>query len=287
MPTNQYFRSNFYGNAEQTLVEDLLIETIKIYGLDCEFVPYTLVDEDRLFGEDKIMRYEKAYPMECYIENVQGFEGRNDFLTKFGLQIEEQGSLIVAMKRFRQCSNYTLYRPREKDLIYMPLTDSLYEITFVEHEKIFHQVGMISNLVYNMKIDLMNYSNQQIRTGVRYIDRFENEFAHAVQFQLDIGTGRYVVGETVYQGADLATASAKAVVIWYNRETKVLKVKDTINQFDPALIIRGATSGVEYTIATHEPKELPNSPIANNKQIKDESQGVLDWSEDNPFGEPK
>lgn len=287
MPTNQYFRSNFNGNAEQTLVEDLLVETIKIYGLDCEYVPYKLVDEDKLFGEDKIMRYEKAYPMECYIENVQGFEGRNDFLTKFGLQIEEQGSLIMSMKRFRQCVNYNQYRPREKDLIYFPLTDSLYEITFVEHEKIFHQLGMISNLVYNIKIDLMNYSNQQIRTGVRYIDVFEDNFAHAIQFQLATGTGRYVVGEKVYQGTDLVNATATAVVIWYNRDTKVLKVKDVINKFDNTLTIKGNTSGVEYTIATFDEKDLPNSPIANNKQIETESQGIIDWSEDNPFGEPK
>jgi len=286
MPVNSYFRSNFYGNGEQTLVEDLLIESIKIYGLDCEFIPYKLVNEDRLYGEDTLMRFEKAYPMECYIENVQGFEGRNDFLTRFGLQIEEQGSLMVSMKRFRQCANYTQYRPREKDLFYFPLTDSLYEITFVEHEKLFHNVGMISNTVYSMKIDLMNYSNQQLRTGVAYIDRFENENVHAIQFQLATGTGRYLVAEEVYQGASLATATAKAKAIWYDRDNKILKVKDVIGMFDSTLSIKGNTSGVEYTIAQFDEKELPNSPIANNKKIKTESAAIIDWSEKNPFGEP-
>jgi hypothetical protein len=284
MAINEYFRSNLFGSGEQKLVEDLLIESIKIYGMDCEFVPYTLHGKDGLFGEDTLLRYEKAYPLECYIENVQGFEGRNDFLTKFGLQIEEQGSLLVSIRRFRQSSSYKYYRPREKDLFYFPLTDSLYEITFVEHEKIFHQVGGLQ--VYSMRIDLMNYSNQQIRTGVGYIDRFEDEHAHAIQFQVAIGTGRYVVGEMAYQGANLAAATASAKVIWYDRDKKILKVKDVNGFFDPTQTIKGNTSGVEYTIAVFNEKDLPNSPIADNKQVKVESATVINWSEKNPFGEP-
>jgi hypothetical protein len=224
--------------------------------------------------------------MEMYVETVQGFEGRDDFLTKFGLQIEEQANMMVSMKRFRQCVNYTIYRPREKDLIYFPLTDSLYEIKFVQHEKIFHQVGMISNLVFSMQIDLMNYANQNIRTGVSYIDRFEDENVHAIEFTLDVGTGRYLVGETVFQGLDLGTATATALVIWYDRDNKVLKVKDVKGEFVNNAAIVGNTSGVSYTIAQFDEKDLPNSPIANNKEIKVESQPWINWSEKNPFGEP-
>lgn len=293
MAINPYFRSNYNGNADQNLMEDLIVEGIRIYGIDCEFCPYSFVNEDKLFGEDPQLEYKKAWNMELYLESVTGWEGTNDIVQKLGLIIEEKGNFLVSMKRFRQCVEYTQYRPREKDLIYFPITDSLYEITFVEHEKIFHQLGGISNLVYSMRIDLMTYSNQCIRTGVREIDRFESERAFTVKFVLNTGTGRYLVAESVYQGNTLSDATAKATVIHYDRDNKILTVKDVIGTFNNTLPIKGATSGVIYTIANSDARELPNEPTSDNKQIYDTVIGtnttepIIDWSETSPFGSPK
>lgn len=286
MATNPYFRSNYNaGNSDQILIEDLLVESIKIYGLDCEFVPYELVNEDRIYGEDTMLQYMHSYPLEMYVESIQGFEGQGDFLSKFNLQIEDKANLMVSIRRFRQATNYTMYRPREKDLVYFPLTDSLYEITYVEHEKIFHQVGALQ--VYSLRIDLMNYANQKIRTGVREIDKFENLKGFADEFTMGPEAGRYIMGETVYQGTDLAHATAKAMVIFYDRDRKLLKVKDVIGKFDNTQSIIGNTSGAVLSIASFDEKELPNEPVSDNKKLKDEVAPILDWSVENPFGDPR
>jgi len=284
MAINQYFRSNFNGNAEQKLIEDLLIESIKIYGMDMEYIPYTHVNEDGIYGEDQLLEYNKAYTTEMYIETVQGFESE-DLLSKFGLQKDEKANLMVSMRRFQQCTEYTLVRPREKDLIYFPLTDSLYEITFVKHDSIFHQVGALQ--VYSLRINLFNYAHQKIRTGVREIDKFENQKVFILEFQLEqTGISRYLLGEDVYQGTDLAHSTAKGNVVWFDRHDKILKIKDIVGDFDPALPIKGVTSNAEFAIASFDTKTLSHEPIADNKQVKDEGQGIIDWSERNPFGEP-
>jgi len=291
MSINRYFASNYGSNADQSLLEDLLIEAIRCYGIDIIFVPYDLVNPDGLYGEDTLMEYKRAYDLEAYVEHVTGWEGQNDFIAKFGIQIEEKGNLLISMRRFRHAVGHTLYRPREKDMIYFPLTDSIYEITFVEHEKPFHQLGTVSNALYSLRIDLFNYSNQRIRTGVREIDRFENERAFAVDFRMDVGSGRYLIGEWVYQGNDLSSATAKAMCIHYERHHKVLKVKDLVGDFDNTLPIKGATSGVVYTIASFDNRELKNDPVADNKQIHDSASTganpVVDWTPDNPFGTGK
>lgn len=282
MATNPYFRSNLFGNAEQHLYEDLIIESIKIYGLDFEYVPYEFINEDGIYGEDQLLEYRQAYPTEMYIETVSGFESE-DLLTKFGRYADERANLMVSMRRFQQCTNYTLLRPREKDLLYFPLTDSIYEITFVQHDKIFHQVGALP--VYSLRINLFNYSHQRIRTGVDYIDKFENMKTFTLKFQMGDGTGRYILSEKVFQGDDIGHASAQGTVIWYNREHKNLTIKDIVGNFDASLPIKGVTSGAILNIEEFDVKELHNEPIADNAQVRDEAEDFVNWDEKNPFGD--
>ena len=140
MATNQYFNP-FPANQitnEQLLVEDLVIESMKIYGMDVLYMPRTSGDQiDFLFGEDTLKEYTKTFSLEMYLENIQGMEGEGDYISKFGLEIRDEITLLVSRRRFVHTvreESTSLVRPREGDLIYVPLTDAFFEITFVEHE---------------------------------------------------------------------------------------------------------------------------------------------------------
>lgn len=107
MALNKYYNNFNYGR-EQDLVEDLIIESIKMYGYDCRYLPRTFVRKDPLFGEDTLSKFEDAVELEMYIKNVEGFEGEGDFLSRFGLQIRDQITFTVARKRFDQARSESL-----------------------------------------------------------------------------------------------------------------------------------------------------------------------------------
>ena len=128
MATNKFFRHNI--SSEQNLVEDITIEAIQMYGHDVIYIPRTLVNKDFLFGEDTISNFEQGINIEMYISSVDGFEGEGDFASKFGVQIKDTVDLIVSKKIFNQNLSHitTVNRPREGDLISLPLSKGLFEI---------------------------------------------------------------------------------------------------------------------------------------------------------------
>ncbi|MDB4786259.1 hypothetical protein OAG36_00845 [bacterium] len=182
MATNSYF--NNYGSVdrvhgEQDLIEDLVIESIKMFGLDCFYIPRSpslTIDNDtsHLFSEDDMASYRSAHPVEMYIKNVEGFEGEGDFLSKFGLEIRDSITFTIAQKRYRdvvaanieaaeqnarQTNTLSLEekRPLEGDLLYFPLNKKIFQITFVEHEAVFYQMGSLQT--FDLKCELFEYSN--------------------------------------------------------------------------------------------------------------------------------
>ena len=167
MPTNQYV--NHFGDApEQNLIHDLLIESIKFYGMDVHWMPrITSANPDSILGEDTLESFNRQYPIEMYIKNVEGFEGEGEFLSKFGLDIRDQITFTVAIRRFNQLqSGYE--RPREGDLIYFPLNKKIFQVQFVEHESIFYPTGTLP--VYDIRCELFVYNQQSISTGMDEID---------------------------------------------------------------------------------------------------------------------
>lgn len=176
MPTSVFF-NNFDSFAEKNLIEDLVIESIKIHGHDVHYCPRTIVAKDNTYGEDTLSEYNSQYLIEMYIKNVEGFEGEGDFLSKFNLQIRDSITFTVARRVFNQEIGETvlLDRPREGDLIYMPLTGKVYVIKFVEHEPVFYQMGALQ--MYDLKCELFEYSNEKLNTGLEAIDNLETEWS--------------------------------------------------------------------------------------------------------------
>ena len=158
------------ASGEQILMEDLIIETIQIYGHDVFYLPRNVVDEDDLFNEDAISRFDDAYQIEMYIKNVDGFEGEGDFLSKFGLQIKDQITFTVSRRIWEDHigSLQGELRPNEGDVVYFPLTQKFYQINFVEHEAVFYQFGQLTT--YDLVCELMDYGGAVIDSGSELID---------------------------------------------------------------------------------------------------------------------
>ena len=152
MATNPYFSQKV--RSEQNLYEEIVIESLRMYGQDVYYLPRDVVNEDRVFGDDVPSRFNSSYKVEMYMENIEGFDGEGDLFTKFGVEIRDQATFVVARRRWtttvKQLDNDIAEdRPREGDLIYLPLSNSMFQIMQVEHEQPFYQ---LSNLpVYKLR----------------------------------------------------------------------------------------------------------------------------------------
>lgn len=170
MATNQFFQNYEFFN-EQQLIDDLVIESIQIYGVDTFYLNRTTDNFDNIINEDSVSIFNRAHQMEMYIKSVDGFEGEGDFLSKFGLQIRDQVTFSVAIRTFEKFVtrlNTEITVPREGDLVYMPMNDKFFKIMHLEHESVFYQTGALQ--VYDLKCELFEYSNERFETGIENID---------------------------------------------------------------------------------------------------------------------
>ena len=203
MTSNLYF-NNYAFSGEQNLIEDLIVESIKIYGMDVQYLPRTIVAEDSFFGEDPLSKFTDSYEMEMYIKNVEGFEGEGDFLSRFNLEIRDQITFTVSQRRWAEevtlgdthtdDEGNNIGRPAEGDLIYFPLTGKIYEIKFIEHESIFYQMGALQT--YDLTCELFQYSHEVIDTGRAAIDQIEDDYSgDALNFQITDEAGNILISE--------------------------------------------------------------------------------------------
>jgi hypothetical protein len=176
MATNVFFQNYNYFN-EQQLIDDLVIESIQIYGVDTYYVSRVSNSFDHIMNEDRLTVFNAAYQMDMYVKTVDGFQGQGDFLSKFGLEIRDQVTFTVAYRtfeRFATKDNPALTRPKEGDLVYMPMNNKFFKVMFVEHESVFYQAGALQ--VYDLKCELFEYSNERFETGVDDVDNHYADF---------------------------------------------------------------------------------------------------------------
>ena len=172
MPANPFFR-NYDNFNEQNLIDDLVIESIRMYGIDIIYITRSYQAIDTILNEDDLSIFDQTFEFEVYVKSMDGFEGEGDFLSKFGLQIKDTATFTVANRSFERYvtkENYLKTRPREGDIIYFPLDGRMFEIKFVEDESVFYQAGSL--YVYDMQCELMTYSNERFQTGRDNIDRY-------------------------------------------------------------------------------------------------------------------
>jgi len=284
MPTNVFF--NHAVQTEQHLYEDLVVEALRMYGHNVFYLPREVIEEDSILNEDVQSKFGDSYQVEMYIENTDGFEGEGDLMSKFGLQIRDQATFIISLRTWERFVSLddnlaTSFRPNEGDLIYFPLSGSMFEIKFVEHEDPFYQVGKL--FVFKLKCELFEYSQEDFDTGIGDIDLIEDEQAYTTVMSMGSGNGQnYVVNENITKGGTVV-----GEVVTWNNITSKLTVKDVTTTLAVNDVLVGATSTAQFTITSIDDRMVfSNDAAAQNKDFEDQDSNYLDLSEVNPFGEP-
>lgn len=182
MAINPYFDQKV--RAESKMYEDIIIESIKFYGTNVYYLPRDIVREDSILGDDVPSRFNSSYVIEMYPENIDGFDGEGDLYTKFGVEIRDAVTFVVSRFRWSQTvdrydNEITGDRPREGDLVYLPMSRSLFEIMHVEHEEPFYQLKNLPT--YKLRCELFEYNDEQFDTDVDAIDNIEKDFAYRWQ----------------------------------------------------------------------------------------------------------
>lgn len=290
MAVSQYF-NNFSGRmtGEQRLMEDNIVESIKIMGHDCWYIPREGFNGvDSLFGENPQSKFERAYHMEMYLANVEGYEGDGDFFSKFGLEIRDTSNFICSRRSFeRYVPSSIAQRPREGDLVYVPGIQKLFEIKFIEEELMFFSLGNRNPYIYEMRCEMFRYSQESLNTGVDEIDHIEHTLSYAVQIDVTTGSGNFYQEERIYQGANLESSTASADVRDWDPILKQLQVINIIGEFLPGVAIIGATSNTVYTIGTSDTLgDYLDYDTYDNKIIQNEADVIVTFNEHNPFGDP-
>lgn len=290
MATSVYFNNYSVGVInEQRLLEDLIVESIKIMGHDCFYIPRDSYNgDDEIYGETINARFTRAYTMEMYVANVEGYEGDGDFFSKFGLEIRDTSNFIISTRSFQKYipTNIAL-RPREGDLIYVPVMRKLFEIKFVEEELNFFSIGKRNPYMYELRCELFRFSDEQIDTGVDEVDEVMSENSYTIQLTLGNGSGVFHDGEIVYQGTNLATSNVRATVTNYDTDTKKITLHNIVGSFATSTNIRGNTSNALYNVtATDELGDYVFYDQYDNRNLQNEAALFIDLSEINPFGNP-
>jgi hypothetical protein len=291
MATNPYI--SLKNRQEQDLYEDILIEAIKFYGQDVYYLPREVVEREDIFLDSIQSQFSDAYKVEVYIENAEGFEGEGDLFTKFGIELRDQATFNIARRRWRQLIGDRLsdaqFRPREGDVIYLPLSESLFEVKRVYTESPFYQLSQLP--LFRMQCELFEFSDEDFDTGIPSIDNIEAEGAFQYELQMpgkvEGDDSYYLSGENVYQQFD--NFRLEGEVTTWNSDTRMLKIAHT-----------GGTDGKYHEWATDRPVVGENAsltPISEEEGINeidrlsqkevfdDWANDFVDFSESNPFGD--
>jgi hypothetical protein len=210
MALNPFFLQGSQG--EQRLVQELINEQLKIYGVEVTYIPRKFVRRQTVIEEVQSSKFDDNFLLEAYINTYDGYSGAGDILTKFGMSIRDELSLTISKERFEDFispfldagsdTEYELStRPREGDLIYFPLGQRLFEVKFVEHENPFYQLG--KNYVYELKCELFEYEDETLDTTIEEIDTVLEDTGYIVDLNLlSSGTDATAITTKVIGGVE-------------------------------------------------------------------------------------
>lgn len=364
MPTNSYVRW-WNDTNEQNLLQNLMTEAIKFHGFDVTYMPRSLRREDTLYNEDILSKFTQTFPIEAYLKNVQGWDGQGNFLSKFGLRVDDKMTLMISRERFDEiipaarlttgqitaaanetevtgnntkfkkelragdqitttssgqtrtivsiASNTKLTvsapftyavtseyfsvpvaadlpvapsRPMEGDLIYFPAPlHVIMEIKYIQHEKSQGQFYPLGKLTfYEVDCEIWTYSNELLATGDPEVDAFAQQYEYQMDLELSAtnGSGTYDVGEQVFQGTNLAEATASGTVVSWDAVNHILRIGQNAGEFVTGTLVKGDGSGAAYYLGEDPNKLLlPTTKAADNQYLNDEDNDIVDSREVN------
>ena len=235
---SNFFFNNYASSKEQDLLNNLIVEATNIHGLDCYYVPRNINNKDKIYYTDDQSSYTDPYLVALYVENVDGFQGDGNFMSKFGLEIRDQIVLSIPIDSFNsEIGAYTAQlRPNEGDIIFFPFNKKCFQIKFVDKFEMFFMHGRV--YTYRLTCELFEYSNETFSTGIPDLDAIQTKYSTNI---IDWA----VLDET---GAPIVTEESDYIV----NEKYDLEAID---------------------------------PTTENKEIQNESDDFIDFSEADPFSE--
>ncbi|MDC0308650.1 hypothetical protein OAL25_00150 [bacterium] len=299
MATNMYFSQG--SRPEQQLYEEIIIESLKIYGQDIYYLPRDIVNKDNILNEDANSRFNSSYKIEMYIENIEGFDGEGDLFTKFGVEIRDQATFIVAKKRWEQTvarydNELEGVRPFEGDLLYIPFSKKLFEITHVEHEQPFYQLKDLPT--YKLRCELFEFSGEDFDTDITDVDDIARDYGYEYLLTLDSDGGGFTLGETVNQTFSSGVVMSGEVSRWSDSDLilGVINAGADDGLYHTFVSGRSIVGTTDLDPTAAERFALSNVvSVAENNQLSNTEQNTyfdtltdfLDFSESNPFGDPE
>jgi hypothetical protein len=301
MARNVYFSHG--TRSEKHLLEDILIEAMKIYGHDVYYIPRKIIQMDTILNEDFLSQFDKAFKIEMYVESIDGFEGDGKLVSKFGLEIRDQITVVVSRRRWNGLIGKFGYtensaRPREGDLVYFPMTAGLFEIKWVEDKQPFFQLN--NTPTFKMTCELYEYGNQNINTGVPEVDSvqqvssqvwrayvsFLNDEVHAPDEYCTITLPSGITGSakflSVAQYTNLTAASFGSLV-FDDGQFHSITVGTTFTGQETETV---STVTQLIDLSDGDAMTFPNDFAAQNSSFGIQGNNMIDFSEGNPFGEP-
>jgi hypothetical protein len=312
MPTNVFFSRGV--TAEQRLYEDIIVESLKIYGQDLYYIPRVIV-RDNVLNDVATSSFYDSYAIEMYISNTDGFEGDQTIMSKFGLEIRDQATFVVARRSWERFvglynNNVNSIRPLEGDLLYYPPTKSFFEIKFVEHERPFYQLNNL--VVYELQCELFEYSDERFDTGNPDIDAIQtyNAISTVMSISDRRGVGeQLLIGEQVVQGlangvfmyAEVVNIQAQEAdalngipegsqLLWVSNITFS---DDQFHELQEGVRVVGQTSRSSWNVNriydiddVDVDYTFPQNQQAQNRDFEVDADSIIDFSESNPFGDP-
>lgn len=286
-------RSTYFAHgtrAEKNLYEDLIIEQLKIYGHDVHYMPRENLSTDDVLG-NTTDKFTDEYMIEMYVEEVNGFAGQGDLIGKFGLDMRDELTFVVARRTFEllvdQPSNtLTFNRPKEGDVIYMPLFKKFWQVDFVEDEDPMYQISDLP--IFKLKCSTWDYSSESVETGLAEIDeKLDNVTLDLLENQITLESG------TTSSGSLLSENIAGDV------SALLSEAGDTIVDETDAdnIILEDDPNFVEYIILEDNlTSNLASDSVDSDNLAFDTAAGlddfdtendIFDFTENNPFGDPR
>jgi hypothetical protein len=278
---------------------------MQIYGHDVYYIPRKVVQLDTVLNEDMLSRFESAFKIEMYVESVDGFEGDGKLMNKFGFEFRDQVTFVVANRRWNQLiGRYGVtaggVRPREGDLIYVPLTKGLFEIRFVEDKKPFYQAGQVPT--FKLTCENFEYSNQDLDTGVVEVDAVEYHTAQAQSVRTtSVPDETFTLGEKLtveldgsnitgtveflgyYKASDDSIRTKIGIPTWDDAGYHIIGVDDTLTSIEGGYSV---TIEEVYPMSSTNFDSFENDLNAQNDTFEINGNAYIDFSQMNPFGEP-
>ena len=286
---NTYFSHGTH--SEKTLYEDLIIEQLKIFGHEVHYLPRTTVTEDKILGETPDSKYTEAYQIEMYIEDVNGFAGQGDLIGKFGLDMKDEITFVVSRRSFEllvdQPSNtISINRPREGDIIYMPTFKKFFQVDFVEDEDPMYQISDLP--IFKLKCSTWDYSSESVETGLTEIDeKLDNVTLDLLENQITLESGTTSSGSLLSEniaGDVSALLSEAGDTIVDETDADNIILEDDPNFVEYIILEDNLTSNLATDTADSD--NLAFDTAAGLDDFDTEND-IFDFTENNPFGDPR